>query len=106
MEFWQPGETYALSVSGSAGAYAWIHATSGSLVATADGSQASACVNAWYSSGGASVHAAEWVAPATAPSGGACVVFSTAQATGSTAAYNTNLVSSFDQAWSWCQWLK
>lgn len=109
VEFWVPGETYALAVSAAAGqnVYAWIHASMGGIEATVGGEQASACPNAWHSDSSAEIHAVQWTAPASASVGaaGECVVFSTSQAGSSQAAYSTNSVRStsltFCLIWFW-----
>lgn len=92
--FWEAGETYTLEVSAGSGesVYAWVHASAGIVTAALEGEQASACPNAWHSDTGAAVHTVQWDAPAAVGEEGLCVIFSTAQAGGSRAAYSTNSV--------------
>lgn len=85
---WEPGMEYILEVSSyAAAANAWIHATTGTL-APDDGYTLAACGEAVYSSTPVPAHTATWTAPAEA----GCVTVSTAQASGATEGYNTNMV--------------
>jgi hypothetical protein len=92
---WKAGAVYTLKVSAFSSELvnAWVHASEGALEAVEDGGQSSACSNAWWSTRpNEEEHQLRWVASTDVPVEGRCVVFSTAQAAGSTAAYQTNSV--------------
>lgn len=99
---WMPGETYVLSTTSEEGhtVQAFVHASVGALntIYTDQsegpkvGFQSATCENAWGSMQASKTHHTKWDAPAVVPTGGLCVVFSSAHATSGSAAYQTNSV--------------
>lgn len=61
----------------------WVHATRGTITPVAEGFKASACDNAWGSSGQKNVHEMTWVAPAAGQMANTpCTTFSTVHVSG------------------------
>eukprot|EP00892_Ulva_mutabilis_P012619 jgi/Ulvmu1/972/UM102_0056.1 len=88
---WEPGMEYTLTVAAYAAATnAWIHSTDGKLTPSDATTHAEAdCGEAVYSSEAQPSHVVTWTAPAMASG---CVTVSSAQASGSSAGYDTNTV--------------